>query len=272
MMDELLYKTYKLIFNTILEPIIDFNKKAKKYKKKKEYGKIAIVFLLSLLYELAILFDLAAIIFLIIYFANNHIGVVCVCSTIIFLYWLVKVKYVDKPQEQEKAVVEDKAYEELKKYAQNGYRDMRLIVFRVVQTVGEALGMKHSRMLTDIESNIEKFFIKNGAVYYIFDIKKEDINQKYTEEELDDAKNILENTFMELWHKGTFPNIQMSTYTDNGGVILPPVTFVLLSDMGTYFELYVTFTSPASVDFIKSAKQEKNATNNGYDNDDSRLL
>ena len=267
-MVEVLYK----ILTLLISPVTWFWDNIPKYVKRKQYSKIVISFLLSLLLMAMIAFDIIGLAYIIIMFANNHIWIVCILSGICILYWKVKEKHSNIVPEQEQILVEKQEEEKLKAYARNGYRDMRLIVFKTVQTVGEALGMKHLRMLTDIESSIEKFFINNGAVYYIFDIKKEDINQKYTEEELDDAKNILENTFMELWHKGDFPNIQMSTYTDNGGVILPPVIFVLLSDMGTYFELYVTFTSPASVDFIKSAKQGQNATNNGYDNDDSRLL
>jgi len=126
-----------------------------------------ISFLLSLLYELAILFDIAAIIYLIFYFANKYIGIVCVISSIIFLYWFVKVKYVDEPQQDQiQTAVEDKAYEELKTYAKNGYTDMRLIVFKTVQTIGEAIGVKRPKMLIEIES-IEKYFINNGCVFYI---------------------------------------------------------------------------------------------------------
>lgn len=270
-MDELLYALYKIIFNTMLEPVINFNRKAKKYKKKKEYGKIAIAFILSLLYEFAIIFDLAVILFSIIYFTNNHIGIVCVCSTIFFLYWLVKVKYVDKQQEQEHAVAEDKAYEELKAYARNGYRDMRLIVFKTIQMIGEALEMRKPKIFGDVES-VDKFFINYGCVFYQFNVLKEDISRKFSDEELDDAKKVLEDTFLELWNKGEFPSISMSTYTDNNGVILPPISFILVSDMGRFFEIFVAFTTPATVEFIKRARQERNTTNNGYDKDDSRLL
>lgn len=267
-MVEILYK----IFTLLISPITWFWDNIPKYVKRKQYAKIVISFLLSLLLMAMIAFDLLGLAYIIITFANQHLWLVCFISGIGILYWNVKEKHSNTVPEQEQILVEKQEEEQLKAYARNGYRDIRLIVFRVVQTVGEALGMKHPRMLADIEASIEKFFITNGAVYYIFDIKKENINQKYTEEELEDSRSVLENTFMELWHKGSFPNTQMSIYTDNSGVILPPVIFVLLSDMGTYLELYVTFTSSASVDFIKSAKQEKNDTNNGYDNDDSRLL
>lgn len=262
---------YNFIYKAMLQPVIDFNRKAKKYKRKKEYGKIAIAFLLSLLYELALLFDLTAVLFLAVYLASKHIAIVCVVCAVIYWYWLVKVKYVDEPQKQEQTLAEDRAYEELKTYARNGYRDIRLIVFKTIQTVGEAIGIKKPRLLNEIET-IDKFFINYGCVFYQFNAVKEDANRKFSNDELEDARKVLEDTFLELWSRGEFPSISMSTYTDNNGVILPPVSFVLVSDMGRFLEVLVTFTTPASVDFIKRTRQEKNATNNGYDKDDSRLL
>lgn len=264
-MVDIIYK----ILSLLLSPVTWFWDNIPKYVKRKQYAKIVISFLISLLLIAMIAFNIIGLAYIIIVFANNHLGLVCFISGIGIVYWNVKQKHSNIEPEQSTA--EEKEEQQLKEYAHNGYRDMRLIVFKTVQTVGEALGMKSVRMLTDIE-NIQKYCIENGCIIYIFDIKKDNINQKYTEDELDDSRSILENTFMELWHKGAFPTVQMCTYTDSNGVILPPVTFVLLSDMGTYFELYIAFTSPSSVDFVKTVKQERNGANNGYDKDDSRLL
>ena len=266
-MVELIYK----ILNLLISPIIWFWDNVPKYAKRKQYAKIVISLLISLLLMAMIAFDLIGFAYIIIMFANNHLWLVCIISGLGILYWNVREKYSQTVQKQEQSTIEEKEEQQLKEYARNGYRDMRLIVFKTVQAIGEALGMKAVRMLSDIES-VDKYYINRGCIFYIFDIKKENINQKYMEAELEDAKNVLESTFMELWDKEAFPTVQMSTYTDNDGVILPPVIFVLLSDMGSYFELYTAFVSPASVEFIKSAKQGQNSTNTGYDQDDSRLL
>lgn len=261
-MVELMYK----ILCLLTSPIKWFWDNIPKYVKQKQHAKIVISFFISLLLMAIIAFDIIGLAYIIIMFANNHLLIASIISGIAILYWYVKQKHTTIRQEREQPVEETE-----EKDARNGYRDMRLIVFKTVQTIGEALGIRSPKMLTDIES-VNKYYLNNGCVFYLFDIKKENINQKYTEEELEDSINVLKNTFMELWHKNAFPTVQMSTYTDNSGVILPPVIFVLLSDMGSYLELYVAFASPATVDFIKSSKQGQNATGNGYDKNDSHLL
>lgn len=266
-MVEIIYK----ILSFLISPVTWFWENIPKYVKKRQYVKVAINFLLALLLMAMIAFDILALAYIIIMFANNHMGLVCLISAIGILFWQVKVRSANTEQAPPPITAEETEEQQLKVYARNGYRDMRLIVFKTVQAIGEALDMKAVRMLSDIES-VDKYYINRGCIFYIFDIKKENINQKYTEAELEDAKNVLESTFMELRDKEAFPTVQMSTYTDNDGVILPPVIFVLLSDMGSYFELYTAFVSPASVEFIKSAKQGQNSTNTGYDQDDSRLL
>jgi len=110
------------------------------------------------------------------------------------------------------------------------------------------------------------------VLFYIFTLIKENVSQNFSKNELYDSLNILESTFLELWQKGSFPTINLQTYTDNSGVILPPVSFVEIDDLGTTLQLFVVYTSPASVDFIKSTKQAQNTSGNGYDKDDSRML
>lgn len=264
-MVELVYK----ILSLLISPIIWFWNNIPKYVKKKHYAKVVISFLISLLLMAMIAFDLLALAYIIIMFANNHLGLVCLISGIGILFWQVKAKTSNTAQEQ--TVAEDKAYEELKAYARNGYRDMRLIVYKTLQTISEAIGIKKPRLLNEIES-VEKYYINQGCAFFQFNALKEDINRKFSDDELEDARKVLEDTFLELWHKGEFPSIEMRTYTDNNGVILPPVSFILVSDMGRTLEIFVAFTTPATVDFLKRTRQESNATTNGYDKDDSRLL
>ena len=266
-MVELIYKTLYLL----ISPITWFWSNIQKYVKRKEYTKIIISLLLSLLLMAMIAFDIIGFAYILIMFANNHMWLVCIISGIAILYWYVKQKHQTIGQEQVQPPAEEKEEQQLKEYARNGYRDMRLIVFKTVQAIGEALGMKPPRMLSDTES-VDKFFINYGCVFYQFIASKEDINRKFSDDELDDARKVLEDTFLELWSQGAFPSITLSTYTNNDGVILPPVTFILVSDMGRNLEILATFTTPASVDFLKRTQQERNATNSGYDKDDSRLL
>lgn len=266
-MVELLYK----ILCLLISPIKWFWDNIPKYVQLKQYTKVVISLLLSLFLMAMIAFDIIGFAYIIIMFANNHMWLVCIISGIAILYWYVKQKHTDTRQEQVQSPVEEKEEQQLKEYARNGYRDMRLIVFKTVQTIGEALGMKPPRLLSDIES-VDKFFINYGCVFYQFNISKEDLNKKFSDAELDDTRKVLDDTFLELWSQGAFPSISMSTYTDNNGVILPPVSFILVSDMGRNLEILATFTTPASVDFLKRTQQERNATNSGYDKDDSRLL
>ncbi len=266
-MVELLYK----ILCMLISPITWFWNKIPKYVKRKQYTKIVISLFISLLLMAMIAFDIIGFAYIIIMFANNHIGLVSIISGIAILYWYVKQKHPTIGQEQEQSPSEEKEEQQLKEYARNGYRDMRLIVFKTVQTIGEALGMKPPRMLSDIES-VDKFFINYGCVFYQFNIAKGDLNKKFSDTELEDTRKVLEDTFLELWSQGAFPSITLSTYTNNDGVILPPVSFILVSDMGRNLEILVTFTTPSSVDFLKRTQQERNATNSGYDKDDSRLL
>lgn len=266
-MVELIYK----ILSMLISPITWFWAHIPKYVKRKQYAKIVISLLISLLLLAMIAIDIIGFAYIIIMFANDHIWLVCIISGIAILYWYVKQKHPTIGQEQEQSPSEEKEEQQLKEYARNGYRDMRLIVFKTVQTIGEALGMKPPRMLSDIES-VDKFFINYGCVFYQFNISKEDLNKKFSDAELEDTRKVLDDTFLELWSQGAFPSITMQTYTDNNGVILPPVSFVLVSDMGRNLEILATFTTPASVDFLKRTQQERNTTNSGYDKDDSRLL
>lgn len=266
-MVELIYK----ILNLLISPIIWFWDNVPKYAKRKQYAKIVISLLISLLLMAMIAFDIIGFAYIIIMFANNHLWLVCIISGLGILYWNVREKHSQTVQKQEQSTIEEKEEQQLKEYARNGYRDMRLIVFKTVQTIGEALGMKKPKIFGDIES-VDKFFINHGCVFYQFNVSKEDINKKFSDEELEDSRKVLDDTFLELWHKGEFPSIEMHTYTDNKGAILPPVSFILVSDMGRNLEILVTFTTPATVDFLKRTQQERNATNTGYDQDDSRLL
>lgn len=266
-MVELLYK----ILCILISPITWFWDNIPRYMKRKQYTKIVISLLLSLLLMAMIAFDIIGFAYIIIMFANNHVWLVCIISGIAILYWYVKQKHTNIEPEQGQSPTEEKEEDQLKAYARNGYRDMRLIIFKTIQAIGEALGMKPPRMLSDIES-VDKFFINYGCVFYQFSISKEDLNKKFSDAELEDTRKVLEDTFLELWSKGEFPSITLSTYTNNDGVILPPVTFILVSDMGRNLEILVTFTTPASVEFLKRTQQKRNATNSGYDKDDSRLL
>lgn len=265
-MVELIYKILRLL----ISPITWFWDNIPRYVKRKQYAKIVISFLISLLLMAMIAFDIIGFAYIIIMFANNHIWLVCIISGIAILYWNVKEKHSNIGQEQTQSV-EEQEEQQLKEYARNGYRDMRMIIFKTIQKIGLAIGMKNLRMFSEIES-VDKYFINHGCAFYQFNAPKEDINRKFSDDELEDARKVLEDTFLELWHKGEFPSIKMQTYTDNNGVILPPVTFILVSDMGRILEIFVTFTTPASVDFLKRTQQERNATNSGYDKDDSRLL
>lgn len=258
-----------------IKPIIGFCRNFKTYWNEKNYIMIGISFLLSLILFGLMIAVIILFIISILILGSRHIGAVTIIGGITLLYLAVYDKYA-KDQSlqvaQDMPPMIDQNLALLHNYAQNGYRDMRLIVFKTLKAIGEIIGFTSPHMLLDIEC-LEKYYINSDCIFYNFNIKKADITKTLSDEELDDDIKILQDTFCDLWKKGEFPNVVLQTYVDNSGVILPPVSFCLMTDLGTHVELLVTYSSPAYVAFLKGTELEQSITpNNGYDMNDSHML
>lgn len=266
---------YHKLIKFFLKPVIYLGKIYKQYKEEENYIMMILFLLSSFVIFVSLLMLLLIAMIKLFILGSKHIGVVTLTGGIVFLYWTVYDRYIKNQSlqvAQDVPPMIDSNLALLHTYAQNGYRDMRLIVFKTMKAVGEVIGFVPPHMLNEIEC-IEKYFINNNCIFYTFNIKKTDITKLISDEELNEDIRIIQDSFNELWKKGEFPTITLQTYLDNSGVILPPISFCLLTDMGISVELIVTYTNPAYVAFLKSTELEQSATpSNGYDMNDSHML
>ena len=95
----------------------------------------------------------------------------------------------------------------------------------------------------------------------------------YSKNDLNEFKNVIQNTFKNLWESGQFPQIALQTYTDGSGIILDPICITDLEDLGNTYLIQSVYTNSAYISQIKKRWESQGASNNtGYSLNDERFL
>lgn len=159
--------------------------------------------------------------------------------------------------------------------AVNGYPHMRTIMFQTLRQAAVDIGANVPRVLGEIEVMTDKFVINanTGIIYYQFRLAKQDIKTIYPDNEMDEFKSILQNTFCNLWQAGKFTQISLQNYIDQYGNVFNPVVVDDMDDLGNEYLIQTVFTTPAFVELEHMHWENQRASQDtGYNSNDSRFL
>lgn len=259
------------LFRVYIAPLIHFWDKAFMYKRKKKYGKMVAAFAVSFFTIIAMAASLGALIVLLIFYGKN---ILLIVGGIAWVYWMVKVLYVDKkPKSPTEVSTMTSDETELYKCARTGYKPMHDILFLVLKKCSNDISVKIPRTKEEIELPNDKFIIENDCIFYEFIAYKKDIHSEVSDDELMDIKEILQNTFERLWKGGDFlAYIKIQPFYDNNNNPYPPVMIDRVDDVGSKLLIQVVYTTPKYLNYKCATKDSMGLPDYNYDPNDRRFL
>lgn len=267
MLENLLYK----ILVTLIAPIINFWNKGSNYYKRGNYVKMVAAFAASILTVISMGVFLVVLVLLIL---NYYMHILLIVGGIAWVYWMVKVHYVDKKVQSPTEISTMTSDEtELYKCARTGYNPMHNIMFLVLKKCGNDISVKIPRTNEEIELPDDKFIIENDCIFYEFIAYKKDIHSEVSADELMDIKEILQNTFERSWKSGDFlAYIKIQPFYDSNNNPYPPVMIDRVDDVGSKLLIQVVYTTPTYLNYKCATKNNTGLPDYNYDPNDRRFL
>lgn len=259
------------LFSVYIAPLIHFWDKALMYKKKKEYGKMVAAFAVSFFTIVAMAASLGMLLILLFYYGKY---ILLITGCIAWVYWMVKVHYVDK-ETQNNTVVSTMTSDETELYkcADTGYEPMHNILYLVLKKCSNDISVKIPRTKEEIELPDNKFIIENDCIFYEFITYKKDIHSEVSDDELIDIKEILQSTFEQLWKNKEFlAYIKIQPFYDSNNNPHPPVMIDRVDDVGCKLLIQVVYTTPKYLKYKCATKDSMGLPDYNYDPNDRRFL